>query len=327
VTPRLSRRQGMYLALAAALFMAAAPASARINSLLEAQRLLPTSVFESMDPAQFFLTTALGGLRGLAVDFLWVRSMKMAEEHKFFEAAATCEIISKLQPHFLQIWAFNAWNMAYNVSAEAGSPEQKWTWVKRGIELLEKGIAKNSNSSLLYQELAFVYYHKCAPPLKSSDEASNYYRKKILEETGKSADDLAVEYLELAAKQPDSSPERLELLIPNIYLSNGRFVEARDRFAALREKYPKDKAIEESFRTFFPEIVAFYIGKEPGDVTQEDLKAADRWWKEHLRYFPDDKRSLLDMIRDTMARLAKTRDADLRYKRAEEILMSRRSGI
>ena len=48
------------------------------------------------------------------------------QDDKFFEAAQLADWITKLEPHFTQVWLFQAWNMAYNISVKfketPGSP-------------------------------------------------------------------------------------------------------------------------------------------------------------------------------------------------------------
>ena len=91
---------------------------------------------ENAPPALAFTTVALGGFRGLIANVLWIRAMKLQEDDKFFEMVQLSDWITKLQPHFNDVWIFQAWNMAYNVSVKLKDFEQRWRWVRRGIELL-----------------------------------------------------------------------------------------------------------------------------------------------------------------------------------------------
>ena len=56
---------------------------------------------------------------------------------------ATVDLITKLQPHFLSVWTFQGWNLAYNVSVEWDAPEDKYDWIKQGIKFLQDGVEKN----------------------------------------------------------------------------------------------------------------------------------------------------------------------------------------
>ncbi len=65
-----------------------------------------------------FTTVALGGFRGLISNALWMRANELQEEDKFFEMAQLADWITKLEPYFPQVWLFQAWNMAYNISVQ-----------------------------------------------------------------------------------------------------------------------------------------------------------------------------------------------------------------
>src|SRR5207237_8012025 len=72
----------------------------------------------------------------------------------------TVDLITKLQPHFLSVWTFQGWNLAYNVSVEWDAPEDKYDWIKKGIKFLQEGVSKNSKSPDLIWDTAWTYYHK-----------------------------------------------------------------------------------------------------------------------------------------------------------------------
>ncbi len=53
---------------------------------------------------------------------------------------STTEVESScLQPHFLKVWHFQGWNLAYNVSAEWDGVADRYYWVKEGIKFFKKG--------------------------------------------------------------------------------------------------------------------------------------------------------------------------------------------
>ena len=102
----------------------------------------------------------LGGFRGIVADILWLRAEEQKKDHDWDRLKTTVELITKLQPHFLSIWTFQGWNLAYNVSVEWDAPEDKYTWIKEGIKFLEEGVAKNRRSPDLIWDTAWTYYHK-----------------------------------------------------------------------------------------------------------------------------------------------------------------------
>ncbi len=96
-----------------------------------------------IDPTSEAMRLATLGLRGVAANILW----KQADTHKmkkdWTSLSATLEQLVKLEPHFISVWRFQAWNLSYNVSAEFDDYRKRYDWVIRGIEFLKKGIRYN----------------------------------------------------------------------------------------------------------------------------------------------------------------------------------------
>ena len=116
----------------------------RLNHDRETLGLTRTAVISNAPPVLAFTTVALGGFRGLIANALWIRTTELQEDGKYFEAVQLADWITKLQPHFSQVWANQAWNMAYNISVKFPNPEDRWLWVQRGIELLrDQGLQYN----------------------------------------------------------------------------------------------------------------------------------------------------------------------------------------
>jgi hypothetical protein len=144
----------------------------------------------AVPPDVALLSAVLGPFRGLAVDVLWYRANQRKEQGKYFEANQLSQWITKLQPRFAQVWAFHAWNMAYNISVATHTPDERWDWVNKGIALLrDEGIPNNPRSIRLYRELGWIFFHKLG---QSSDEMHWYYKRRMAEEwhaiAGTSAD-------------------------------------------------------------------------------------------------------------------------------------------
>jgi hypothetical protein len=114
---------------------------------------------ENAPPVLAFTTVALGGFRGLISNYLWIRANDLEQDDKFFEAAQLADWITDLEPHFPQVWAFQAWNMAWNISVKFKDFADRWRWVEHGIELLrDHGSAlQPGRPLLLYQQLALDF--------------------------------------------------------------------------------------------------------------------------------------------------------------------------
>ena len=140
----------------------------------------PIAGTEGMPPHVALVTAALGTFRGLAVDVLWARADHLQTEGEYFEAQTLSQWITALQPRFDRVWGFQAWNLAYNISAATQTPTERWGWVQRGIGLLrDQGIPLNPRSPELHMELGWIFHHKIAG---RSDRQHWYYKARLARE-------------------------------------------------------------------------------------------------------------------------------------------------
>lgn len=131
-------------------------------------------------PLLAFTTVALGGLRGLIANALWIRMNDLQNDDKFFEMVQLADWTTALEPHFTQVWTHQAWNMAYNVSVKFKNPEDRWNWVQRGIQLLrDRAIPLNPDAPLLYRDLSWLFQHKIGQNL---DDANMTYKLRWAQE-------------------------------------------------------------------------------------------------------------------------------------------------
>lgn len=166
--------------LAIACLFACGPLSVAITAEAGRAQLTYTDQAQEGDPPEVALGIAMGAFRGLFVNFLWLRATKLKEDGKFYEAIELSQAITRLQPRFPRVWAFHAWNMAYNISVATNTASERWTWVKAGIDLLRKeGIPRNPNDVLLHKELAWIFNHKIQ---SFSDDANRFYKRRLAEE-------------------------------------------------------------------------------------------------------------------------------------------------
>ncbi len=119
-------------------------------------------------------TPLLSISRAWFADVLWIRADRLKEQGLYFDALKLSQLICNLQPKFAAVWAFQAWNMAYNISVTLRTPEERWRWVRNGYELLrDKAIPLNPNDTQLYRELAWMLFHKVGDFM---DEQHWYYK-------------------------------------------------------------------------------------------------------------------------------------------------------
>ncbi len=164
---------------------------------------------KGMPPHVALATAALGTFRGLAVDVLWARADALQEAGEFFEAQTLAQWITALQPRFPRVWAFQAWNLAYNISVCTKSADERWEWINRGVDLLRsQGIPLNPGDANLPMELGWIYFHKIGG---KTDREHWYYKARLVREFRELLGDLtggrttaeAIERFRRIASAPD----------------------------------------------------------------------------------------------------------------------------
>ena len=114
----------------------------------------------AIDPASETIRLATLGLRGIAVTMLWnaANNYKKTEDWTAFQS--TLEQLSRLQPYFVKVWQYQAWNLSYNVSVELDNVRDRFYYVKQGIEYLMEGIGYNRDHPRLLDDLGWFTGNK-----------------------------------------------------------------------------------------------------------------------------------------------------------------------
>ncbi len=166
----------LLLALAAALLAGSGQMQKTLNRDRQQLDLTRTTPLKSAPPLLAFTTVALGGFRGLISNFLWIRANDLQQAGKYFEMVQLASWITDLEPHYPQVWAFQAWNMAWNISVNFKDFPDRWHWVERGMELLrDDGLRYNPYELLLYQQLSWIFQSKMG---QNMDDANVYYKEQ-----------------------------------------------------------------------------------------------------------------------------------------------------
>jgi len=151
-----------------------------ITEMAQQHVLRYTNVAVEGAPPAVALGTAIGALRGLIVDYLWIKVHLQKQKGLYYEVMADADLITKLQPRFSAVWAFHGHNMAYNISVCHNTEEERWEWVKAGIDLVRnRGLRYNPNDLQLHRELAFWFMHKIEGV---ADDAHLYYKRELARE-------------------------------------------------------------------------------------------------------------------------------------------------
>ena len=96
-----------------------------------------------VDPASETMKLASLGMRGVAVNLLWMQATEYKKKKNWEGVESTLNALVKIQPNFIKVWEFQAHNMSYNISREFDDYEFRYRWVKKGISFLTKGLKPN----------------------------------------------------------------------------------------------------------------------------------------------------------------------------------------
>lgn len=125
-----------------------------------------------IDATSETIKLATVGMRGVATVFLWEKANDYKKRKDWTNLSATLTQLTKLEPHFTSVWRHQAWNLAYNVSAEFDGYQDRYRWVIRGIEFLQSGIPFNRTDPRLTYDVGRLISWK----LGRADEHKQFRR-------------------------------------------------------------------------------------------------------------------------------------------------------
>ncbi|MSU34565.1 MAG: hypothetical protein EXS36_05555 [Pedosphaera sp.] len=213
----------------------------RLNRDREKMDLTRTAVLENAPPVLAFTTIALGGFRGLIANILWIRAAELQENGKYFEMSQLANWITKLQPHFTQVWVNQAWNLAYNISVKFPNHMDRWLRVRKGIELLrDDGLRYNPHEVLMYRELAWLFQHKIGAYL---DDAHMTYKSEWAAEMNNVLGSGHPDFDALSSPQTREMQARVSILTNHYKMDSRMMKEVDDQYGPLEWRLPETHAI------------------------------------------------------------------------------------
>ena len=148
------------------------PGSGGQLARLRQQYELGETTLGEVDPSSATINLVLLGMRGVAASVLWLDADRQKDTKDWGKLRSTVNSIIMLQPHFMHVWRFQGWNLAYNISAEWDAVEDRFYWVKEGAKFTIEGSQRNR----LYAELYWELGRFLGPKIGASDEAE-FFRK------------------------------------------------------------------------------------------------------------------------------------------------------
>ena len=184
---------------------------------------------------QLGFVAALGGLRAVAADFLFIKAYVAWERTEWSRVLLLFRQVTTLQPHNVMFWDAAAWQMAWNASAAAlNDPRQprlalrvkaQREYFALGRDFLERGIRNNPERPELYEALARLYREKFKDHLRAAEYfakaaekpgAHRYARRFAAYELSYSPGHEREAYEELARLYSLGEQERLPTLLSRL---------------------------------------------------------------------------------------------------------------
>lgn len=258
-----------------------------------------------VDPASSTLNLVLLGMRGIAANLLWMEADHLKETKNWSELEQRINSIILLQPHFKQVWQYQSWNLAYNVSAECDRVADRYYWVKRGIKFIMQGTRRNDHMPELFHDTGFYLGNK----IGTADEKEQF-RRYFLDDP---MDEIYPE-----GPDPDINPNRNDnyLVAREWYFDANRLVEEGNEqhkmAAELFLAYPYRAQI--AYATALQSMGDPLTGHPDWDLSREAWELAHTEWTEdygrllipipipplviqiRLEPEPDDDTALADML-------------------------------
>ncbi len=138
---------------------AIADAGGVLSQLRDKNDLSPAKLSE-IDPGSETMKLASLGLRGLAVNLLWMKAIDAKEKKEWDLFSSTLNSLVKIQPSFIRVWEYQAHNLSYNVAVEFDDYEQRYHWIKKGIYFLTEGIPYNRRDHRIVDNLGMFSGNK-----------------------------------------------------------------------------------------------------------------------------------------------------------------------
>jgi hypothetical protein len=106
------------------------------------------------------LRLVLTGSRGLVICVLSNEIVRAHERNQWNREELITRYLTKLQPHYIKIWTYYSWNLAYNVSVEEDRVKDRYYFMTRGISLIAEGERQNRNNPDLRWNIGTYFQDK-----------------------------------------------------------------------------------------------------------------------------------------------------------------------
>ncbi len=141
-----------------------------------------------LKPPAFAVSENANGYRllgRLIAKALWQQSEIFRDTGRWWMVLPLLRITTFLDPSFAEAFDFAGWHIAYNLRAEEKDEQQRFQWVKLGIQVYEQGLERSPNNFSLLFGLGWTAYDKLGDTVLAA-----YYLERALNAPGKFTKDI-----------------------------------------------------------------------------------------------------------------------------------------
>ena len=244
------------------------------------QHRLSQTELGQIDPTSETIRLATLGMRGVAGTTLWWKATQFQMKKDWTRLRATLDQISKLQPHSILVWRYQAWNLSYNVSVAFDDYHDKFYWVIEGLNYMLDGVRANDREPRLYWDMGWFISNK----IGRADDAK-YFRRLFRGERGPDGKD-PPDYVKAFRENftpPTGFPPSCWDLSDNWHVGKAWFLAAESKIAPPR--YPVRGMATVIFYSDAPTCQFYYADNQEKDGVFG--QKARRVWQDAEREWHD----------------------------------------
>jgi hypothetical protein len=125
-----------------------------------------------LSPGEMAAATLLGGFRSIAIDIAWIRVMECLDEQRYEDLPILYEVLEVFQTRSPLLFLIEADQMVLDLPRRLPHrPEERRAWIGKGLETIERGLARFPDHPLLLREKQFLYFLRFDPRRYPDDRA------------------------------------------------------------------------------------------------------------------------------------------------------------
>ncbi len=155
-------------------------------------------------PGEQVAAALLGGFRSILLNVLWVRIQSRVEDREFLELPFLLKAVEELQGISPMVFQMQARMMCLDIPVVIRGEQARWSWIRRGLGVLERGLERFPRDVQMLEEAGFIYFVRFHPRTGAADR-ERFLGDAELNPDGTDPFWIASDLLERALENPEHS--------------------------------------------------------------------------------------------------------------------------